>query len=160
MTHSTKPHSNRTTTAHAIAKVLQRKFSVKLKTTQWRRRHLMVAAGRPPPDLALTPAGPDTQARTRATRLPSLFPLVLASVAGCAGVRRKDLHHRGRSSTMPTRSHLASPSRSAAALPETSHNAWWPQESPGRRLHAGLQCALEDMADTAERRRGKRRAAS
>ena len=44
-----KPHSNRTTTAHAIAKVLQRRFSVKLKTIQWRRHHLMVAASRAPP---------------------------------------------------------------------------------------------------------------
>ena len=49
MTHSTKPHLNRSTTAHGIAKVLQSFGSVREQAIQWRRRHLMVAAGRAPP---------------------------------------------------------------------------------------------------------------
>jgi hypothetical protein len=64
------------------------------------------------------------------------------------------------STTMPTCSSHASSSHGAAALPETSRTAWKPQESPGKRHLAGLQCELEDTADTAERRRGRRRAAS
>ena len=49
MTHSTKPHFNRSTTAHGIAKVLQSFSSVREQAIQWRRRHLMVATGRAPP---------------------------------------------------------------------------------------------------------------
>ena len=75
MTHSTKPHPNRTTIAHAIAKVLQRKFSVKLKTIQWRRRHLMVAAGRAP----LTSPSPQLATARKHAPVrrvsPSIFPL-------------------------------------------------------------------------------------
>ena len=43
-----KPHLNRSTTAHTMVNVLQRNSVSKVQTTQWRRRHLMVAVGRPP----------------------------------------------------------------------------------------------------------------
>ena len=49
MIHNTKPHLNRSTTALALSKVLQCSCSDREQTTQWRRRHLMVAAGRAPP---------------------------------------------------------------------------------------------------------------
>ena len=158
MTHSTKPHFNRSTTAHGIAKVLQSFGSVREQAIQWRRRHLMVAAGRAPRPRP-HPSWPRHACTTRATRLPSLFPLVLAPVADFTGVRRKNDDHRGSSTTMPTRSSHASSSHCATTLPETSRIAWRPQESPGKRHLAGIQCALEDTADTAERR-GRRRAAS
>ena len=51
------------------------KFSVKVQTTQWRRRHLMVAAGRAPPTSPSPLLAPARKHAPERRVSPSLFPL-------------------------------------------------------------------------------------
>jgi hypothetical protein len=75
VTHRTKPHLNRSTTALALSKVLQCSCSVREQTTQWRRRHLMVAAGRAPPTSPSPQLAPARKHAPVRRVSPSLFPL-------------------------------------------------------------------------------------